>query len=126
MQQSIAVLKRSQNAIPVINSRAGSVSYNIFSRFMNWCGLQEKNRMLWLGLSYLGIIGMALPCAVFAVLYLGGNNFNLIATTAIVNVPVLALNLAAQGTKVTLPVFFFTLVVDIAIILYSVAFFLFQ
>lgn len=80
--------------------------------------------MLWLGLSFMGIIGMVLPCTLAAILFLGGGNFTLIVIAAAVNVPVLALNLAAQGTKITLPILFLALLVDVSIVLYSLLYFL--
>src|SRR4051812_39391186 len=76
---------------------------NTFSRFINWCEGQESSRMLWLVVSFLLQIGMALPCTLAAILFWGNNSFQLWIFACIINVPVLAINLAAQPTKVTIP-----------------------
>jgi len=102
---------------------ARKAQVNVFSRFINWCEGQEKSRMLWLVLSYLGQIGMALPCTLSAILFLGGNNFTLWILACVINVPVLAINLAAQSTKITIPALFFAWTVNIAIILYCAGLF---
>jgi tetrahydromethanopterin S-methyltransferase subunit F len=94
------------------------------TRFMNWCAGQEENRFIWLAIGFLGTIGMVLPLTVSALLAGGVNNFALLMLTCVVNVPVLALNLAAQSTKVTLPVLFFAWLVDAAVIIYSAIFYL--
>ena len=96
----------------------------VLTRFMNWCAGQEENRFIWLAVGFLGTIGMVLPLTVSALIAAGGNNFPLLMMTCIVNVPVLAFNLAAQSTKVTLPVLFFAWLVDAAVIIYSAIFFL--
>ena len=110
-------------------SQAEAVSQHLdhnqaLTRFMNWCAGQEENRFIWLAIGFLGTIGMVLPLTVSALLAGGVNNFALLMLTCIVNVPVLALNLAAQSTKVTLPVLFFAWLVDAAVIIYSAIFFL--
>ena len=125
MQHTIQAFERDHNGIPLINN-ATTGSRNVLARFINWCATQDKSRMLWLGLAYMGLIGMALPCTLFAIIFLGGNNFTLIVVAAVINVPVLALNLAAQSTKITLPALFSALVADVAIILYSVVYFLYH
>ena len=85
--------------VPAASKRNSGVLH----RFMAWCEGQEENRILWMVLAYLGQIGLALPCAMAAIIFLGGNNFNLIMLVCLINVPVLAINLAAQPTKITLP-----------------------
>lgn len=125
MQHTIQAFERDHNGIPLIN-QASAGSRNLFSRFINWCAEQDKSRMLWLGLAYMGLIGMALPCTLFSIIFLGGNNFALIVVAAVINVPVLALNLAAQSTKITLPALFFALLADVAVILYSVLYFVYH
>lgn len=76
---------------------------------------------MWLAFTYILQIGLALPCTLMAIVFLGGNNFNLWLIACVVNVPSLALGLAAQSTKVTLPVLFFAWLVDAGIILFAAA-----
>jgi hypothetical protein len=99
---------------------------NAFSRFINWCEGQESSRMLWLVVAFLLQIGMALPCTLAAILFWGNNSFPLWIFACVVNVPVLAINLAAQPTKITIPTLFFACTVDLMIILYCASFFFFH
>lgn len=121
MQHTISSVERDHNGIPLIYRTSHK---GLLSKFFTWCERQDANRMLWLGLSFMGIIGMVLPCTLAAILFLGGGNFTLIVIAAAVNVPVLALNLAAQGTKITIPILFSALLVDFSIVLYSLIYFL--
>ena len=66
---------------------------------------------------------MVLPLTLLSIIFFGGNNFTLWIIACAVNVPVLALNLAAQPPKVTLPVMFVSLFANLVIIAVSVAMF---
>jgi len=92
-------------------------------RFLQWCNKQEKNRFLWLAISLFGHIGMVLPLTLLSILFFGGNNFSLWIIACAINVPVLALNLAAQPPKVTLPVMCISLFANLAVIAWCVAMF---
>ena len=94
------------------------------SRFISWCDQQEKNRLLWLGIGIMGHIGMILPLTLFAILFLANNNFTLWIVVLTANMPVLALNLAAQPPKVTIPVMLTSLFVNIVIVAVSAVMFL--
>ncbi len=91
----------------------------IISRFIQWCEAQESNRFTWLGVSLFGSIGGVLPLTLLLVSLAYPGNFILWIASAVVNVPVLAINLAAQPTKVTLPFLFFAWTTNLAIILSS-------
>jgi len=93
-------------------------------RFIDWCDQQEKNRLLWLGIAIMGHIGMVLPLTLLSILFLADNNFALWIVVLCVNMPVLALNLAAQPPKVTLPVMFTSLFIDIVVVILSSVMFL--
>ncbi len=90
---------------------------NIFTHFLSWCEQQEDNRFLWLGLTFFGLIGVAVPGTLFVILMFGANNFNLWILTCALNTPVLAITLAAQPMKITLPALFFAWTADAIIIL---------
>ena len=91
----------------------------IISKFMQWCERQEDNRFTWLGVSLFGSIGGVLPLTLLLVSLAYPGNFVLWIASAAVNVPVLAINLAAQPTKVTLPFLFFAWTTNLVIILSS-------
>src|SRR5215831_15372294 len=93
-------------------------------RFINWCDQQETNRLLWLGIGVMGHIGMVLPLTLLAVLFLANNNFVLWIVVLCANMPVLALNLAAQPPKVTIPVMLTSLIVNIVVVAISAIAFL--
>lgn len=124
MQQAIspANISRFVTADHYITTEKKELS--IFSKFINWCESQEENRMLWLALSFLGLIGVAVPVTLAAVSFLAGNNFNLWIAVCVINVPVFAINLAAQPTKITVPSLFLAWITDAVIILYCTIFFL--
>jgi hypothetical protein len=92
---------------------------NALRRFVGWCEQQEKNRLLWLGIAIMGLIGTVLPLTLLSVLFLAGNNFTLWIIVLSANMPVLALNLAAQPPKVTIPVMLASLIIDIVVIAVS-------
>jgi len=106
------------------NIYASKTKTSFFKRFLNWCNKQEENRFLWLGISLFGLIGMIVPLTLLAIFYFANNNFTLWIIVCSVNVPVLALNLAAQPPKVTLPTLFFSLIVDATIIVSCLAMFI--
>jgi len=97
---------------------------NSLRKFISWCDQQEKNRLLWLGLGIMGHIGMILPLTLLSILFLANNNFALWIVVLCANVPVLALNLAAQPPKVTIPVMLSSLIINIAIVVLSIVVFI--
>jgi hypothetical protein len=92
---------------------------NALRRFVGWCEQQEKNRLLWLGIAVMGLVGTVLPLTLLSVLFLAGNNFTLWIIVLSANMPVLALNLAAQPPKVTIPVMLVSLIIDVVVIAVS-------
>lgn len=103
-----------------INYRVAHATPSFLSSFLSWCQQQEENRFGWLG----GIIAahgcLLTPITLFAVI-LSGSSFPLfIAAIAAMGMS-LVTNLAAMPTKVTIPVFFLSVLVDLAIIGCSLA-----
>ena len=97
---------------------------NSLTRFIGWCDQQEQNRLLWLGIGIMGHIGMIVPLTLLAILFLANNNFVLWIVVLCTNMPVLALNLAAQPPKITIPVMVTSLLINIVVIVISAAMFL--
>ena len=91
---------------------------SIWSRFMDWCVGQEENRLGWLALAIVGHGCVLTPITLFAIV-LSGNAFPLIMLATIAMVSCLIVNLAAMPTKVTIPTFFISIIVDLSIIGYS-------
>ena len=103
------------HALPTNNITRTS-SPTLFSKFINWCNGQEKNRLGWLG-AILVIHGCVLtPITLFAVVLTGTNFALYIATLVAMGIAVVT-NLAAMPTKVTIPVFFLSVLIEIAVII---------
>jgi hypothetical protein len=89
---------------------------SIITRFINWCKGQEKNRLGWLG-AILTIHGcVTTPITLFAII-LSGTYFPFYIAALVAMGMAVVTNLAAMPTKVTIPVFFFSVLIDIAIII---------
>jgi hypothetical protein len=82
---------------------------------MNWCEGQQKNRLLWLGVSLTAHGCILTPITIMAVL-LAGTNLVLFVLALVAMGVSLVTNLAALPTKITIPVFVFSIVLDIVII----------
>lgn len=89
---------------------------SVLKKFMNWCEGQQKNRLLWLGVSLTAHGCILTPITIMAVL-LAGSNLVLFVLALVAMGASLVTNLAALPTKITIPVFVFSIVLDIVIIL---------
>ncbi len=90
------------------------------SKFMAWCNGQERNRFGWVG-GILAIHGCALTPVTLVTIAITSNNivFWIMAISAMGMC--LITNLAALPTKVTIPVFLFSVILDIGIIASTIA-----
>lgn len=99
----------------VIANTKDTENVSALIRFQQWSADQEKNRFGWLAAA-LSIHGCALtPITLFAIV-LGGNNFVLWILALVAMGSTLVTNLSALPTKITIPTFFISLIIDIAII----------
>lgn len=90
-------------------------SHNIIRRFFDWAEGQQKNRIAWLAVMLMGHACVLTPLTLFFIMY-SGNNLVLWPFAMVAMVLVLTTNLAAQPTKITIPVFFLSLLLDVIII----------
>ena len=88
---------------------------SVFTRFINWCEGQEKNRFIWLGLALAGHGCALTPITLFAVI-LSGNLIFFWVMAMVAMMIALVTNLAAMPTKYTIPAFFISIVMDLVII----------
>ena len=92
---------------------------SVLSKFFAWCNSQEKYRFGWVA-AILAIHGCVLAPVTVLIIAFGGNSMiswgMLIGGIAIS----LIVNLAAMPTKITIPVFFLSILIDIAVIAGSV------
>jgi hypothetical protein len=94
-------------------------SSSLWTRFINWCHGQEESRLLWLGVALTGHGCILTPLTVIAVL-LAGTNLFLFVLALIAMGMSLVTNLAAMPTKITIPVFFLSILIDIAIVISAI------
>lgn len=101
---------------PYDSSLENKVAYTSpWKRFIHWCDGQEKNRFGWLAAS-LTSHGCVLTIMTMFAVIMSGNHFIfwpfIIGAMGIT----LVVNLAAMPTKITIPVFFASVLIDITII----------
>ncbi|GAA4331024.1 hypothetical protein [Flaviaesturariibacter amylovorans] len=88
----------------------------LFTRFLNWADGQERYRFGWLAAA-LATHGCALtPLTLFAII-LSGNIMALWVVALACMGATLVTNLAAMPTKITIPVFLASIVIDLAVII---------
>ncbi len=97
-----------------------TASTSLLGKFFDWCKGQQENRLLWLGIVLAGHGCILTPLTVMAVL-LAGTNITLFILTIVAMGMSLVTNLAAMPTKITIPVFVLSVLIDIAIIISCVA-----
>jgi hypothetical protein len=95
-------------------NKVGSPS--LYSKFLNWTEAQSENRLLWIGIILAGHGCILTPLTVMAVLLAGTNLFLFMLAIAAMGMA-LVTNLAALPTKITIPVFFLSILIDIIIII---------
>ena len=96
-----------------------STSNTLWSKFMNFCKGQEQNRLLWLGIALAAHGCIITPLTVMAVLLAGTNFFLFIAAFVAMGMSVVT-NLAAMPTRITIPVFILSILIDIAIVVATI------
>src|SRR6188768_1949364 len=93
---------------------------SVWKKFIDWCISQEKYRLGWLATA-ITLHGCVLTIFTMFAVVLAGNHFIfwpfIIGGMGIT----LIVNLAAMPTKITIPVFFFSVLVDLAIIMSCIA-----
>ncbi|RYZ23366.1 MAG: hypothetical protein EOO16_05115 [Chitinophagaceae bacterium] len=98
-----------------VSLQAASAQPGAFARFINWADGQEQYRFGWVA-GILAAHGCVMTPITLIAIVLGGNNIFLWVAAIVAMGAALVANLAAQPMKVTIPVFFTSLVVDLAII----------
>lgn len=93
---------------------------SLWKKFMTYCKEQEENRLLWVGIILAAHGCILTPMAVMLTLITGPNFF--LFMTAMVGMGIaLVTNLAAMPTKVTIPAFALSILMDIAIVVSCIA-----
>ena len=91
-----------------------------WAQFITWCESQQESRFLWLGIGVAAHACFLTPLTV-AIIMLTGNSMFFWAFAIAAMAMTLVTNLAALPTKITIPVFFFSILLDAALIVLSFA-----
>lgn len=94
-------------------------SKSIWSQFISWCNRQEKDRFLWLSFGVAGQ-GCILAPLTLLVVSLTGNSMWMWALVIAAMAMTLITNLAALPTKITIPVLFLGILIDLGVIISSI------
>jgi hypothetical protein len=84
-------------------------------RFFDWCRGQEENRLAWLAVIIFGHGCIITPFTLGFVM-LSGNNFEFWPWAIAAMGMSLVTNLAALPTKITIPIFFLSVLIDLVVI----------
>lgn len=93
---------------------------SVWKKFITWCDGQEKFRLGWLAAA-LTLHGCVLTIVTMFAVVLAGNHFIFWPFIIAAMGATLLVNLAAMPTKITIPVFFFSVMIDLVIIISCVA-----
>lgn len=96
----------------VIPAKADS----LFTRFINWADAQQESRLLWLALALGGFGCVLTPLTILLIVAFTGMNLFLFMATLFAMAISLIVNLAALPTKITIPVFFLSVLIDLLVI----------
>lgn len=90
--------------------------YSLWKHFITWTKGQEENHLLWLAVAIIGH-GCIVTIMTMLALIFSGNLF-IFRPFAIAAMPMTVVsNLAAMPTKITIPILFMSLLIDVAIII---------
>lgn len=91
-----------------------------WKKFINWSDSQEKYRLGWLAAAFT-IHGCVITIFTMFAVILAGNHFIFWPFVIAAMGATVVTNLAAMPTKITIPVFFFSVLVDLIIIISCIA-----
>ena len=100
--------------------RERSSAPSLLTRCITWCKTQEESRLLWLGIILAAHGCILTPITVMVVMFTGNNLYLFVLAIAAMGMT-LVTNLAALPTKITIPVFVFSILIDLAIVISCVS-----
>ncbi len=93
---------------------------SVWKRFINWADKQEENRFGWVAFSISGHGCLFTILTAAAVLFTGNHFIFWPFIIGAMAIPLIA-NLAAMPTRITIPILFFSVLIDVAIIVLCLA-----
>lgn len=98
-----------------LESSRNFTGISLWEKFIAWCESQEKYRFGWLAFSFT-LHGCVLTIFTMFAIILSGNHFIFWPFAIAAMGMTVITNLAAMPTRITLPVFFFSVLIDLVII----------
>ncbi len=95
---------------------SNDATFSLWKRFIKWAEGQEENRFFWLAIGIVGH-GCVFTIITMMVVLSTGNNFIYWPFAIAAMAMTVVSNLAALPTKITIPIFFLSLLIDAVIIL---------
>jgi hypothetical protein len=92
----------------------------VLTRFISWCKSQEKYRLGWLAVIIASHGCFLTPVTLLAIIF-AGNNMLFWSMAIAAMGTALVTNLAALPTKITIPIFFLSIIIDLVIIVNCIA-----
>lgn len=105
---------------PKANNLLHTAHAGYWSRFIKWAAGQEENRFFWLALGVAGH-GCAFTIITILTVMFTGNHFVFWPIVIGAMAMTLVSNLAAMPTRITIPIFFLSLLIDLGVIISAVA-----
>ena len=91
---------------------------SLLSKFISWTDSQSELRLLWLGIALIAHASLLTPFTAMAIM-LTSNSFSLVMIALSAMGLALVTNLAALPTRITIPAFFLSILIDIVIVAIS-------
>ena len=95
---------------------------SVFKKFIDWCKSQEEKRFGWMA-AMITLHGCVLAPVTLAFVFLGGNLMLFWGFVIGSMAMTLISNLAAMPTKFTIPIFFFSVLLDVFVIVANLVIF---
>ncbi len=93
---------------------------SLWNRFITWCKDQNENRFVWLALILFAHGCFFTPLTLFVLMATGNSPLAMAFAIAAMGMSLIT-NLAALPTKITIPVFFLSIAIDLGIMIACVA-----
>ena len=90
--------------------------YSLWKQFITWAKGQEENRLLWLAVAIIGHGCIITIMTMLAIIFSGNHFVFWPFAIAAMSITVVS-NLAALPTRITIPIFFISILIDVAIII---------
>ncbi|MBL7749536.1 MAG: hypothetical protein JNM19_19010 [Chitinophagaceae bacterium] len=104
-----------QHQARISANQSATTHLSLWRRFIKWADGQENSRIFWTAIAIAGH-GCVFTIVTMAAILFTGNNFIFWPFAIAAMSACVVTNLAAMPTKITIPVFFFSLLVDLVII----------